>query len=414
MDIKQNLWKKVDEKKEELIDLTSKLISINSENPPGNMEEITFFICDYLKRKGIDYKVLSPMEDKPNIIARMGNKKGKTLIFNGHSDVVPVGDLSKWDFEPFSGEVRDGKVLGRGTSDMKGGLAGVLFAMGVLKDENIDINGEIILTVVPDEETGGDFGTKWLVENDYVKGDYCIVAEPTDIDNIEVGQRGKILVKLYSEGISAHGSLSPYVGQNAILKLTKVLNELYKLNKLTGNYDDEIQSVIDESKKVAKKCLGVKGVENIIDHVTVNIGKIEGGTTVNMVADYAEADLDIRTPLGVSSIDVLNVLEKILNDLKLDNITYEFLWTSEPNNVSVKSNLVQSVKKNAESVIGRNVTATYQWASSDARYFREAGIETIQYGAANTEGIHSYNETVNIQDLIDGAKVYLGAVVDLL
>lgn len=412
--MKKKLWEKIDEKEDELIELTSNLISINSENPPGDMEEITEFICNYLQEKGIDYEVVRPKKDKPNIIARMGNKNGKTLIFNGHCDVVPVGDLSKWDFNPFSGKVKNGKILGRGTSDMKGGLAGVLFSMGLLKEEDIEIDGEIVLTVVPDEETGGDFGTKWLLENNYVKGDYCIVAEPTDIDNIEVGQRGKILVKLVSEGVSAHGSLSPYVGENAIIKLTKVLNELYKLNKLTGNYNEEIQAVIDESKVVAKKCLKTENVGDIIDHVTVNVGTIKGGTTVNMVADYAEAELDIRTPLGVSSTDVIEELENILEDLNIDGIGYKLLWTSEPNNVSVNSHLVQSVKKNAETVLGKNVTATYQWASSDARYFRETGIETIQYGAANTEGIHSYNETVDVDDLIFGAKVYVGAVIDLL
>lgn len=412
--MKKELWNKIDERKDGLVELCSKLISINSENPPGNMEEITSFICNYLDEKEIDYEIVRPREDRPNIIARMGNGKGKTLLINGHADVVPVGDLSKWDFDPFSGEVRDGKVLGRGTSDMKGGLASALFALGLLKEENIEIDGEIVFSIVPDEETGGEFGVQWLVENGYAKGDYCIIAEPTDIDNIEVGQRGKILVKIYSEGVSAHGSLSPYVGDNAIMKLIKVLGALDRLTKLSGNYSGEIQEVINESKEVASRCLGAPNVENIIDHVTVNVGKISGGTKSNMVADFAETELDIRVPLGVSSVDVIDELEEILEDLGLEGISYEFISNSEANNVSVKSDLVQSIKKNAEAVIGRNVTATYQWASSDAAYFRAKGIDTIQYGPANTEGIHSYNETVDVQDLIDSAKVYVGAVIDLV
>lgn len=412
--IKNVLWEKIDEKKDELISLCSKLISINSENPPGKMEEVTSFICSYLDDKGISYEIVRPREDRPNIIAKMGNKGGKTLIINGHSDVVPVGDLLKWDFDPFSGEVVDGKVLGRGTSDMKGGLASALFAMGLLKDENIHIDGEIVLTVVPDEETGGEYGTSWLVENGYCNGDYCIIAEPTDIDNIEVGQRGQIKANLCCEGVSAHGSLWPYVGDNAIVKLMGILGELNKLTELEGIYDDEIQKVIDESKEVAEKCIGVKNVGNIIDHVTVNIGNITGGTKRNMVADYAEAQLDIRIPLGVTSVMVIDEIERILRELNVDGVTYDVVGRSEANKVSVKSELVQSVKENAQNAIGRNVTATYQWASSDAMYFRKAGIDTIQYGPSNTEGIHSYNETVDVEDLINASKVYVGAVLDLL
>jgi succinyl-diaminopimelate desuccinylase len=412
-ELKNELWKVIDEKNEELLRLCSQLIAIPTENPPGNMENITLFICDYLKDKGISYKVLRPKENKPNIIANYGKEKGIKLLFNGHSDVVPAGDLNKWDFDPFSGEIRDGKILGRGTSDMKGGLACILFVMGILREKSIPLNGQLILTVVPDEEISGDMGTKWLVEEEIVNGDYCVVAEPTGYDNCEVGQKGALWLKLTATGVSAHGSLSPYVGENAISKLMGALDEIQKLTELHGEYEGEVKKVMLESKRVAKKCLKAPNVENILDHITVNIGEIHGGTKANMVADHAEACIDIRIPIGISSNEILDRVDKIIEDLG-GGITYTYSWRSEPNYVSINNQLVKSVKANAKDVLNMDITATYQWASSDARYFRYKGIPTIQYGPANTEGIHSYNETVDIKDLISSAKVYTGIILDLL
>ena len=169
----------IESRREEFLALCSQMIRIPSVNPPGEMEEITQFISHYLESHGIACEILRPTPETPNIVARLGKKGGKTLLLNGHSDVVPVGSLDRWEFDPFSGEIRDGKILGRGTSDMKVGLAGLMFAMAVLADEKVELDGELVLTVVPDEEVSGSWGTKWLVESGAVTGDACLIAEPT-------------------------------------------------------------------------------------------------------------------------------------------------------------------------------------------------------------------------------------------
>ena len=128
----QYLVSLMEDRKEELLKLCSDLIKIPSVNPPGEMEAITSFICRYLEEHHISYEVLYPTPTTPNIVATLGRKGGRRLILNGHSDVVPPGNLEKWEFDPFSGEIRDGKIFGRGASDMKCGLAGLLFSMGVL------------------------------------------------------------------------------------------------------------------------------------------------------------------------------------------------------------------------------------------------------------------------------------------
>lgn len=412
--IKSDLWRQIDETKDELIKLCSDLVSINSENPPGKMEEITEFICSYLEQNHIEYKILRPSPDTPNIIATLGADNGKMLLLNGHSDVVPVGDREKWDFDPFSGKVENGKILGRGTSDMKAGLASILFAMALISKNDISLDGKAVLTVVPDEEVSGSMGTEWLMDNDIVTGDACIVAEPSGFDNIEIGQKGSVWVKVRAQGKSAHGSLAPYVGDNAIEKIIKITEELKTLRGVTAEYPQEIADVVQKSKEIARNELQTPGVENIIDHITVNIGRISGGIKTNMVPDYAEAEIDIRLPVGIKAGIVEKKIKEAIEKHSLTGISYECDWKAEANYTDAKSEIVEALAQNAGQILGLDVTRTYQWASSDARYFRQKGIPTLQYGPSNTEGIHSYNETVDVKDLIDSAKIYVGTFIDYL
>ncbi len=412
--IKTDLWKQIDAREDELIKLCSDLISINSENPPGHMEEITNFITSYLEKNNIEFKIVKPSPETPNIIAEIGKKEGRTLLLNGHSDVVPVGDLDKWDFDPFSGKVVDGKILGRGASDMKAGLGGLLFAMTLIKENNIDLKGSAVLTVVPDEEVSGKMGTKWLLDNDVVTGDACIVAEPSGYNNIEIGQKGSVWVTLKAKGKSAHGSLAPYAGDNAIEKIIKICDELKTLRQVEADYPPEIADVIAESKAIAREELKIAGVENIIDHITVNLGKISGGIKANMVPDYAEAQVDLRLPVGIKASIVEDKIKEAIEKHSLSGITYECDWKAEANYTDARSEIVEIVAQNAEKILGTKVTRTYQWASSDARYYRLKGIPTLQFGPANTEGIHAYNETVDVKDVINAAKVYVGSIIDYL
>ena len=133
-----------------------------------------------------------------------------------------------------------------------------------------------------------------------------------------------------------------------------------------------------------------------------------------MVPDYAEAEIDVRLPLGVSCEMVEEMLLMIISESCIDGIKYEFGWKSEPNGTDQKAAIVEAVAQNVRRVWGETLNRTYQWASSDARFFRYAGIPTLQYGPANLEGIHAYNETVNVQDVVNATKIYTGAIVDYL
>jgi succinyl-diaminopimelate desuccinylase len=414
-DLKNKLWAMIDENPNEVLGLCSDLIKINSENPPGEMEIITDFICTFLEKYNIEYEIIRPEPNIPNIVARIGSKDGKKLVLNGHSDVVPVGKIEGWDFDPFSGEIKDGILYGRGASDMKAGLGGLLYSLMVIARENIKLQGEVILTIVPDEEVSGLNGTKWLVENKIAAGDACIIAEPTCHYNCEIGQKGSTWLKIWAKGIPAHGSLSPFAGENAIERLLKVIENIKKIKDIQVNLPEDVKAVMVRSKELAKeKMLKQKGAEYVLDHISFNLGRISGGTKVNMVPDYAEAEIDMRIPLGVTTDMVAEKVAFLIEESGVPGIDFSFSWFSNPNHTDAKAEIVEKVAENVKDVMGIELQRTYQWASSDARFFRYAGIPTLQYGPANLEGIHAYNETVQTQEVIDCTKVYIGAILDFL
>ena len=165
------------ERSGELVQLVSDLIRIPSENPTGTQREVVDFVENYLRQAGISYEEVGENPDFPCIVAKMGADEGFSIILNGHLDVVPAGDRSQWDFDPFAGTVTDTQILGRGTSDMKAGVAGLLFAMKLLKESGAELKGNIRLHLVSDEESGGEFGSRWLCDHGYAEGaNACLIA----------------------------------------------------------------------------------------------------------------------------------------------------------------------------------------------------------------------------------------------
>lgn len=291
----------------------------------------------------------------------------------------------------------------------------MIYSLGLLSQEGIELDGEVILTVVPDEEVSGAYGTKWLVENEVIKGDACLIAEPSCYYNCEVGQKGSMWLKMWANGTPAHGSLSPFAGENAIEKLLKAINSIKEIKNISALYQDEVKDVMDRSKKLAReRMLSQPGAEYVLDHITFNIGKIQGGTKVNMVPDYAEVEIDMRIPIGITTSMVEEKLQFLIKETGFSDINYKFQWNSNPNYTDVKSEIVQTVSNNVKEAIGIELEKTYQWASSDARFFRYAGIPTLQYGPAILEGIHAYNECVKVEDVINCTKVYIGTIIDYL
>lgn len=403
----------VEENKDELVQFTSKLLQFPSENPPGNSTPISQYIADYLAKFGIETQWHEAGENMWNLISRIGDPSGKSLIYCGHTDVVPAGDREKWDFDPFSGAIEDGWLLGRGASDMKGGLAGIIFAMTILKRENIELPGELCLAIVPDEETGGDLGVPWLLERGLIKGDGSMIAEPSSPLNPTLGQKGSFWFKLTVKGTPAHGSLAPIAGKNAIMDAIKAIEKIRTVHNLPINIPEEVKPIIDVSKIYMVENERAE-YEHILEKISVNIGTIEGGTKSNVVPDTCVVEVDCRLPFGITRDEVMNYLHSQLNPLEIDYTIEPFGFQSHANYTTPEDPVCRAIVDNISYVTGENAYGVMQWASSDARHFRDYGIPVLQYGPAYLPSIHNFNEKVLVEDVIRCAKVYAAAAIDFL
>ncbi|WP_017473601.1 M20 family metallopeptidase [Amphibacillus jilinensis] len=414
--LKDRLIQEIEDNQADLIDLCSQLIKIPSENPPGDSTKITTFIDDYLKEAGTHNLWYESADKMYNLVSTIGSDpNGKHLIFCGHSDVVPTGDHSKWDFSPTSGEVVDGWLLGRGASDMKAGLGGLIFTFAMLKKLNIELPGQLTLAVVPDEETGGEYGVPWLLDNQLIVGDGCLIAEPSSRYNPTIGQKGSYWFKLKVFGEPGHGSLSPLAGHNAITDMIDAINEIRKLWELDIDIPERVKPLIEKSKRYMREVeTDREAFQPVMDHVTVNIGKIQGGTKSNMIPESCEVEVDCRLPFGITQDDVTAFLHEKLDALGINYEISRFGFRSNANYTHADNPVCTSIINNIHYVTGHESYGVMQWASSDARHFREHNIPVLQYGPAYLPSIHGYNEKVQVEDIIRCCKVYIAAVVDYL
>ena len=258
---KENLISMVEDRKDELIDLVSRLIRINSENPTGTQREVVDFVEKYLEKAGIAYEETGENPDYPCVVARMGSDDGYSLIFNGHVDVVPAGDRGLWDFDPFCGTVTDSQILGRGTSDMKAGVVANMFAARALKDLGL-IDVPMTLMFSPDEELGAPTATR--VYRERISGARAVIcAEPGFPDGgVTTERRGSGHFHMRISGISAHAGRCYEDGASAILELA------HKIVALDAFVDAQAQTI-------------------------VNTGLVSGGNSANAVAPWADARIHI-------------------------------------------------------------------------------------------------------------------------
>ena len=266
---------------EELINLTSKLVQINSENPPGSNIEIVSFLSKYVEEWGLSAHTQKVNDHMENLIVKIGSGK-KKVILCGHLDTVPAGSASLWtESSAFSGEIINGRLYGRGSADMKAGcvsLLGVLKAFHEKIDELNDV--QLIFCGTADEEVAMA-GAAHLKNSDVMNGaEFLLVAEPTDL-RVGIAEKGAFWLKTTVKGKSSHGS-TPELGINAIEGATQIL-------------------------PIFKEVLPTQE-DPLLGFSTLNIGSISGGTKVNVVPEECEIRCDYRLIPSVDTVKLKNLL----------------------------------------------------------------------------------------------------------
>ncbi|QMU97525.1 M20 family metallopeptidase [Microbacterium esteraromaticum] len=408
----------VDETSDELLELAGLLIRTPSENPLGDCTEIADVIAGHLRGADIDAELFDAGQGRVSVVAHRGEKAEgqRHLVFAGHHDVVPVGDVSRWSFPPFAGDVVDGWLRGRGASDMKAGLAGLIHVFILLERLGVPLAGRLSLASVPDEETGGRLGADWLLDQGVLDGaDGGIIAEPAERDHPTIGQKGSNWFRLTIQGRPGHGSLQPVHGTSANLLGAKAIIALQRLWDMTPDAPEEVRQLIADSKHFAVQREGyAPEVAEVFEHVTINVGTVHGGTSTNVVADTCVIEFDTRVPIGLSRAEVLARVEEILAEEGIEGEIEPLGFTSEPNWTVPTDPVVETLVSALRELSDPEAQGVLQWASSDARTFRRHGIPVLQYGPADLQTIHSFDERALAADVVLAAKVYALSAIRFL
>ncbi len=425
-----------EEIKEEVTDLLSKLIRIDTTNPPGNETLAAKLLYDYLSSEGYEPEILEHVEGRGNLITSLKGDGKTRLMLLSHLDVVPA-DPSKWKVHPFVGEVRDGFVWGRGALDCKGLVACEAVAMAILKREGFKPKGEVIFAATADEERGALAGVRWLVEAhpEKVRADLMInegggLVLPLKGKNhyfIQVAEKGVFWIKLKTKGRSAHSSM-PKAGVNALMKMVEVLHKLglYEppsvstkevrefLRRTVGEYE-----TIEEGLSALKKenpWLAERVRTNMM--ITMVPTMIKAGIKENVIPDECEAVIDCRLPADLGLDYLKSQLQMALGSL--EDVEIEIIGadpgTSSPYDTDFFRKIEASVSKFDPRAVCVPSTSN---GGTDSRFFR-AKFGTIAYGFRVTKldvpleeqrkMVHGVDERISQENLVYRTKIIVDVI----
>jgi succinyl-diaminopimelate desuccinylase len=365
-----------------VINLCQKLIRINTCNPPGNELVAALYVEERLRKAGYETSLIKHNENRASLLAMLAGQSGSdTFLFVGHLDTVPVGDAALWKHDPLEGYADGQSIIGRGASDMKGGLAALIAAAEALKGKKV--KNSIILAFTADEESGC-LGSTALVDIPQVRNSkLLIVPEPTS-NHIGVAEKGALWVRISARGKAAHGSM-PDQGINAI---NEILTLMVQLDLSAFQMDRNAY----------------------LGSFTASLNTIAGGIKTNIIPDRCEASMDIRTLPGQNHADILAAIERAIHQVTDDHPDYAFAVepiVSKPGletdngqaQVARVIDLVQSSKKDA-----RKIGLNYY---TDAAVLVPAlDVPFLLFGPGDADQAHVANERLSICNLQQSCEIY--------
>lgn len=426
MTVKQRaeILEALEERRDTLVALVSSLI----ERRPitGNEKPVQEIVATRLESSGFEVDMWEPDADnlrdhpgffettsykesgyknRPNVAATWsGAGDGRSLTFSGHVDVVPV-DEDEWTYDPWNPSVAEGRLYGRGSNDMLGGVASMLFAYEVLNDLNINLSGDLTIQTTIEEEAGGVGGVLSALERGY-QPDAAIITEPSGIPDIGMASAGVMYFRIRIPGKSSHAARG-YEGVNAIGKAVKIYNALDALDK---NRKARISY-----EPAFRKNPRLRGHET-----NLNVGIIESGDWPSTVPSDACLECRIGWPPGETREEVRAEVKQAI-----DNVVESDAWLSEnppelewygwhaaPHELDTDAEIVRIAQKRAEEITGENTTFGGGSGGNDERFYnRYYDIPCPSVGPRG-DHIHGADEYVEIDSLIQTAQVLALTAVD--
>jgi acetylornithine deacetylase/succinyl-diaminopimelate desuccinylase-like protein len=400
-------------RRDQVIDNARALIAVPSPNPPLATGAVAAVAAALLRQQapGVELALCEAGEGVVNLVARVtGSAPGRRLVLNGHLDTYPVNEALPWTVDPLGGLVQDGRLYGRGAADMKGGIAASMTALALLAAHRGLWRGEAVLALAGDEESMGQRGTKWLIDNvACARGDAVIIGDAGSPAVVRFGEKGFLWIEIEAVGKAAHGA-HVHLGINAIDRLRGALDALAALRDLPVCAPDAVTRAIAAARAVSEPLSGVGECETL-SRVTVNIGHVTGGTSMNLVPAHARAGVDIRLPVGVASNEIETRFAAALAGM--EGISWRVLRRYEASYTAPGSEIVGTVAAAAREVLGQPPAINMRVGGSDSRLYRLANIPTVVYGPTPFN-MGSADEYALVDELHAVATVHALAGLDFL
>lgn len=379
-----------------IAELTRTLVRIPSINPPAHYGEISAFLEGWLSKiPYVETRVVEPRPGKRNVVARLRGRGGPPLLISSHMDVVPAGAEADWSRPPFAADYEDGRIWGRGSTDMKGSTAAQLHALKAVAELGEPPGGDVYIACTVDDETAGEWGMKYLVEHGFkelgwAKPAFHILGEPTSLQVVS-SFKGRLWIEIKLRGKAAHGG-NPERGVNAIDQMIRLT--------------DAIRPLLQ------------KHDHPLVGPDTFNLGVIEGGQQVNMVPEFCRARIDLRFG-PASSTDCLlqhvrDTVDRVAASAPSFSVeTFDVFERREAVEVDPQAPDVQRLVRCIEDVAGQRPRFEGTLASGDLYHSLRAGIPGVYWGPGNMALAHATDEYVEVAELVTAAQVYATAMLTM-
>ena len=390
----------IEQDRDELVRFLSSFVAIPSPNPPGDTRLAAEFLHGFLRKKGVPVEIRSAKEHLPNVVGSIqGARPGRHLVLNGHIDVFPAGPAEGWSRDPWSGAVADGKVHGRGVADMKCGTSASIWTYIYLNRLRDRLAGRLTLTCVSDEETGGTWGAKWLIDTfgEAFRGDCMLNGEPSTPGMVRFGEKGTLRIVVEIDTPGAHAAYT-HASPNAIRIAAEVIRELYELENLPVAQSDEIRRAIEAGFDAMDAGIGA-GASSILNRLTVSVGVIQGGVKINMLPGHCRFEADIRLPIGMTHAFLLEHVERVIGRHPAARLIPVWTHSCEPTVSAPAHEMVEILKRTVRELGLPEPVSAVSLGATDCKHWRQNGVPSYVYGC-RPGNMAKPDETVDVEEYL--------------
>ncbi len=379
-----------EQRRELVTTLLSELIQLDTVNPPGNEKIACDYVGEFCTARGIPYKTYDPGANRTSLIAEIGTGDSPRLFIPAHTDVVPVGE--GWSVPPLGGVVKDGYVWGRGATDDKGPLAGLLAAADYLKTVESEFKGTLMIGAIADEEHGSDLGLDWLLKECGVRADMAFVPDiPSHLEEVEIAEKGLVNIRVTFHGKQAHSS-TPWDGISAL----SALAEMVYLTEAWKPHGSDIK-------------------HPLLTPTTCVVTKAEAGIAHNIVPGKASAVYNLRylphqTGTGITA-ELRRMAEHIASRRKGITVEVENIAELAPSEVKADQPVAQALYRAIHEITGKEPKFVGIGGATLCKQLIWAGIPAVAFGPGDHNMPHMTDERIAIDELVKYTAVVIGATL---